>query len=234
MRTRKIIFIIAFSIFNLTVTNTKAQDEVDNSPFSFGADFVNRYIFRGPDFGNSPAIQPSFDFSKGGFSIGAWGSYAFVSTSTGIEADLYTSYSFNFGLTIGVTNYYFPGEQLRLGSDSIIAPERTGGYFNGDKHFSEINVTQNISNFYLSANYDAFNLDNVVYFETGYSFKYFDIFAGGGNKAFTTDGNFNITNIGISASKDIKLTENYGVSLSSALILNPNTEQLHLVFTLGL
>ena len=37
---------------------------------SLGADLVSRYIWRGKDFGNSPAIQPNVAFSVAGFKIG--------------------------------------------------------------------------------------------------------------------------------------------------------------------
>ncbi len=44
----------------------------------------------------------------GGFEIGGWGSYCF-SSHEAAEADLYLSYGFDFGLSIGLTDYYLPG-----------------------------------------------------------------------------------------------------------------------------
>lgn len=225
----------------------KAQEEATDavvteeksSPITIGADFVSRYIFRGLDFGTSPAIQPGIEFGIGGFYIGAWGSYAFLATPTGIEADLYAGYSFNFGLSAGITDYYFPGERLTIqavdSSSLVIAPERDGSYFNySENHYFELNLTQEIGDFYLAANwFFSDNMSNDLYFEAGYSFSFLDIFVGAGNEAYTTDGEFDVVNVGISASKDIKFTEKFSLPLSASLILNPDAEQLHIVFAIS-
>ncbi|NPA36175.1 MAG: hypothetical protein GXO47_04935 [Chlorobi bacterium] len=231
MKRKKLLFSL---ILLLSTSAIMAGDNDEKSPFNISADLVNRYIFRGLDFGSSPAIQPSLEFSTSNFTIGAWGSYSFVATPTGIEADLFAYYDFDFGLSLGVSDYYFPGEELKI-SDDIIAPERTGNYFNySDYHYFEINANQTVGNFHLSANYGAVNLDNAIYVEAGYEFKWFDLFAGAGNKLYTLSGDLNLVNIGISATKEIEITSEYSISLSSSLILNPNAEQIHLVFCLGL
>jgi uncharacterized protein (TIGR02001 family) len=233
MKRKKLLFILML-LFSASAIKAVEESKTE-SPFSFGADLVSRYIFRGLDFGSSPAIQPSFAYSIKGFTIGAWGSYAFVATPTGIEADLYAAYEFNFGLTIGATDYYFPGEQLKISDDGIIAPERSGDYFNyADNHFFEINATQSFKNFYLTANYGAVNMSNAVYFEAGYGFKWIDVFMGAGNKFYSLSGEFNLVSVGIKGTKEIDLTKKYAISLSSSVILNPNARQIHLVFCLGL
>ena len=219
----------------LSANSMSAQEKEKKSPFSFGTDLVSRYIFRGLDFGNSPAIQPSFNFSKAGFSIGAWGSYAFIATPTGIEADLFASYEFNFGLSVGVTDYYFPGEQLTLDDDNVISPVRNGSYFDyANTHYEELNISQSLGDFTFVGNWGFHNMDNALYFEGGYGFKWVDLFIGGGNKGYTSNGNFNIVNIGVSASKEISISEKYAFGLSSSVILNPEAEQIHLVVALNL
>lgn len=216
----------------LTSGTITAQEEEKESPISVGADLVNRYVFRGLDFGNSPAIQPSLEFSLGGFAIGAWGSYSFLSTPAGIEADLYASYGFDFGLSIGATDYYFPGEYLQVdGGSGEISAVRSGKYFDyGENHYFELNVNQAIKDFYVSANWGFSNMDNALYFEAGYSFKFLSAFVGAGNEVYTQSGKFNIVNVGISASKDIKMGEKFSLPVSTSVILNPNAEQIHFVF----
>ncbi len=232
MKTKLYFFLGLFLSFFLMSNRAKAQEE---QPFSFGADLVSRYIFRGLDFGSSPAIQPYFEYSHKGLTVGAWGSYAFIATPTGIEADLYASYTFDFGLSAGLTDYYFPFEELKFMPDSVIKPVRRGSYFDyNNHHYFELNIKQEIGNFYMAANYGFFNLDNALYFEAGYGFKWVEVFAGAGNELYSLSGKFNLVNIGAKASKEIKLTKNYAVNLSSSLILNPNAEQIHLVFALGL
>ncbi len=91
-----------------TPGNLNAQQEDSSSPFSVGGDLVSSYLWRGTKFGTGPAIQPYVELGLGNFSIGGWGSYCFTSDEAA-EADLYLSYGFDFGLSIGMTDYYFPG-----------------------------------------------------------------------------------------------------------------------------
>src|SRR6056297_1976031 len=117
--------------------NINAQDETKEtkSSVSVNADLVSRYVWRGVDYGNSPAIQPGIEYANGNFAFGTWGSYSTSSNTGGLEADLYTSYSFGFGLSIGVTDYYFPGEKVIAGVDPadslsmVVSPQRSGNYF---------------------------------------------------------------------------------------------------------
>ena len=231
---------ITFIFFMIISLNISAEDDRENeqgkeSPFSFGASLVSRYIFRGQDFGSSPAIQPYFEYSIKGFSVGAWGSYAFMATPSGIEADLYASYGFDFGLTLNATDYYFPIENLKIKSDSTIISERAGSYFDyQNHHYLEFGLTQEIKNFYFTGYYGAYNMDNAVYIEGGYNFKWLKAFVGAGNKTYSMSGKFNVVNVGITASKSINITKKYAFEISSSLIFNPNREQIHIVFALGL
>ena len=40
-----------------------------------GTDVVSRYVWRGTDFGDSPSIQPTINYTTSGFSVGFWGAY---------------------------------------------------------------------------------------------------------------------------------------------------------------
>ena len=68
-----------------------------------------------------------------------------------------------------------------------------------------------------------------MYFEAGYSFKYFNLAIGGGNGWHTSDGKFDICNVGIGTSKTIKLSDSFSVPVSGQVILNPEREQLFVV-----
>lgn len=105
------IFLIAGSAF--------AQEEATNeeSPWSVGADFVSRYIWRGVNLGgSSPSIQPYVEFGFGNsdhaFAIGAWGAYSLSGVTTGQEADLYLSYTLKDVISLTVTDYFFPDETV--------------------------------------------------------------------------------------------------------------------------
>jgi hypothetical protein len=202
--------------------NMNAQGEEPDSPFSAGGDLVSSYLWRGTKYGSGPAIQPYLELALGNFTIGGWGSYCFTSNEAA-EADLYLSYGFDFGLSIGLTDYYFPG------SDYFDYSAETGA------HAFEINLGYEIQGFSLAANYilneagSAGSAGGEVYFEAGYGFKYFSFFAGAGDGWHTSDGEFMLCNIGISSEKEIKITDSFSLPVSGALIWNPEREQFNVV-----
>ncbi len=220
---KKVIFLIAI---------TFACQLAAKAQFSVGADLVSRYIWRGLDYGNAPAIQPTIEFAAGNFSIGAWGSYSLGSTdnaSSFREADLYASYGFDFGLSVGITDYYYPGTKWGEFGNEI------------SSHAFELNAGYELEKLSISANYMLNNSiygagaeDGIVYFELGYAFKSVDIFVGGGDGWHSTTGNFEISNVGIGTSKDIKITDSFSLPLFGQAIVNPNTEQFHIVVGLSL
>ena len=80
---------------------------------SIGADFVNRYVWRGFDFGESFSVQPTLSVSTGGFEIGTWGSYSIAADGAGAnEHDLWVGYTIETesagSFSFGITDYYFP------------------------------------------------------------------------------------------------------------------------------
>ena len=221
--------VIAFLMTSMIISpvNMNAQDEEASSPFDVGGDLVSSYLWRGTKFGTGPAIQPYLSFAVGGFEIGGWGSYCFTSNE-GAEADLYLSYGFDFGLSIGLTDYYFPGTPYFDYSTA------TGS------HAFEVNLGYEIGGLAIAANMflneagGAGTAGQDLYFELGYSFKYFGVHVGGGNgwhtvEADVDESDFNVSNIGITAAKDLKISENFTLPVSGALILNPDTEQFHVV-----
>ena len=211
--------------------NLKAQEEEptsgarrsqQSSPFDVGGDLVSSYIWRGTKFGTGPAIQPYLEVAFGNFTMGAWGSYCFTSNE-GAEADLYLSYGFDFGLSIGLTDYYFPGTNYFDYSTE-----------NGS-HAFEINLGYEIKGFSIAANYivnkagSAGSSGSDLYFELGYGFKYFSLFAGAGDGWHTSDGEFMVCNFGLSASHEIEITDKFSLPVSGSLIWNPQREQFHIV-----
>lgn len=206
----------------LSPMQVNAQDEEKSSPFSLGGDLVSTYVWRGTKYGSGPAIQPYVEVALGNFTMGGWGSYCFTSNEAA-EADLYLSYGFEFGLSIGLTDYYFPGtEYFDYSAES-------------GSHAFEINLAYEIDGFSIAANYilneagSAGSAGNDLYFEAGYGFKYFSLFAGAGDGWHTSDGEFAFCNLGISAGKEIRITDSFSLPLSASLIWNPEREQFNIV-----
>jgi len=192
--------------------------------WTVAADFYNRYIWRGSDFGNSPVVQPTIKYTNGGFLIGAWGSYSLSSNTSSTEADLYLGYTFKNGFSLLMTDYYFPSE-----------PGSTGNYFDySNAHIFEATASQTIGKFNISGNYYFANADNDVYFEAGYGFKKVNIFLGAGNKSYSLNGEFEVVNLGIGSTKTIAITDKFSLPLTGKVILNPNKEQIFLVIGFSL
>ncbi|KAA3658872.1 MAG: hypothetical protein DWQ10_10255 [Calditrichaeota bacterium] len=199
---------------------------------SLGADVVSRYVWRGTDFGNAAAVQPALSFAKGGFEVGAWGSFA-VDDGSANENDLYISYS-SGPVTVMVTDYYFPGYtgndffgyykvSLEAGEVGPHIIELGGSYETGPL---------SVSAFYNLLGDKTADDSGSFYLELGYTPSYsvegveLSLFAGAGNgfytlEAFDEDDVFGVVNLGISASKE---------SISASYIINPNQETSFLVF----
>ncbi|NSW95680.1 MAG: hypothetical protein HPY62_13315, partial [Bacteroidales bacterium] len=158
------------------------------------------------------------------FAAGAWGSFDFRNYE---EVDLYMLFSFPSGIGFGLTDYYSPGLNF------FDFSQESGS------HALELNLFYEGDKISLSANY-IFNeaagigsYGNDLYFEAGYSFGHFSLFAGAGNGWLTAEGEdsgrFKICNIGIEAIKKIKISEKFEIPLTGQLIFTPADERLYLV-----
>jgi uncharacterized protein (TIGR02001 family) len=205
----------------LSATQINAQDEEKKSNFFVGADIYSNYVWRGSKLGTGPAFQPSVKFISGGFTLGVWGSF---DANGYAETDPYISYSFPFGISLGLTDYYYPGLELFDVSDS------TGS------QALEINVGFTKGGLSLSANYivneagGALSSGGDTYFQAGYAFEKLNISIGAGNGWHTADPDkFAVCHIAVGTSKTIKITDTFSVPVSGSVILNPDKEQLYVV-----
>ena len=191
--------------------------------FSVGADFMSRYVWRGVDFGESLSIQPTLEFSAGDFAIGSWASYSIAADGAGAnEHDLYLGYSFG-GFYFGVTDYYFPGPGALAFSN-----------FDSDgagAHWIELNASVGgTDDFPLSISGNIFvhnDTQNSIYLEIGYPFTVEDVDLGVAlgivpqESAFYGTSSFGITVLGLSASKEVPITDTFSIPLSVMYAINP-------------
>jgi hypothetical protein len=209
----------------LSVGNVNAQEEESTSLFSTGVDLVSTYVWRGTAF-SGPSLQPYVELGLGGLSVGAWGSQGFDGTQ---EMDLYLAYAFEFGLSLGVTDYYYPGagDYFNYSSDSLGA------------HGIEANLGYEIGGFSIAANYifnespGAETAGGDMYFELGYGFENVDLFVGAGDGWHTSDEEFALCNLGLGTSKDITVTDSFTIPVAGSLIWNPDKELFFIVVGLS-
>ena len=217
-------FLFALTILLSSTGNLQAQDEESESPISIGADLVSRYVWRGTDFGASPSIQPYIEASAWNFTLGAWGAYT-INRFDGQEMDLYLNYNIMDIVSVGVVDYFFPAE---------LTGYKYFDYSTDFQHILEATATfTGLEDIPLTATVGVNMINdpnNSFYVELGYGFSIFDLFLGAGNGIYTTDQNFNVVNLGITASKEIPVTDRYSIPISASLITNPEAQKVYLVF----
>jgi len=207
-----------------------------------GADLYSRYIWRGLDFGDAPAFQPSLTYTSGGFSIGAWGSYAFPTAGTTYsENDLWLSYSLatetSGCFSVVLTDYYLPSAGIpfgyyKPGTNISAAHTIEGGLsYSGPESFPvTIAFYTNLSN----------DRDNSTYIQAGYPFSVSDatITLGAGlvpsrSSYYLTD-KVNFINLSLTAAKSVQITDKFALPISASYIANPALDKTYLAFGVSL
>ncbi|MBF88834.1 MAG: hypothetical protein CMG75_04085 [Candidatus Marinimicrobia bacterium] len=207
---------------------------------SLGADVVSRYVWRGVDFGESMSVQPSLSYSSGNFEIGSWGSYSYAPLSSGAnEHDIWVGYSFgSIGLTI--TDYYFPNG----GFDFFDFDGVEGDTASAGAHWIESSLSYSGSeSFPISILFGAFiynDPETSTYLEVGYPLSVdgadLNFFAGAtlAETAFYGTEGAGLISMGVSASKEVTITEDFSLPITVSYILNPNAQRTFLTFGISL
>ncbi len=231
---RKIVLtaaVITFSFLTFYGNNSPAHAQVD-----LGADLVSRYVWRGFDFGDAVSIQPTVSYSRGGFQIGTWASYAFgAQSSAATEHDLWAAYAFDFSngsrLGVGVTDYYFPNSGVKFFNLS-----HDGGAHQIEPYLSFSGPSSFPLNIWASV-FIHNEPDHASYLEMSYPFTVEPVdlnIALGGSPAssdfYLNPGGPAITKLSLSASKSASITDSFSIPLSIQYILNPHQEVSYLVF----
>jgi len=218
--------LILITILSMTtiIAQEKSKAEID-----LGVDFASRYVWRGLEFSDSPAIQPYVELKYGNFTLGVWASYETGGQVVGQEFDVYVSYKLG-PISVGFIDYTFPVDGF------------SDGHFQIKNHIGEaIFSFDGLDKFPLTAmlGMNVYNDDtNSIYTEVGYPFKIgetaLNVFIGAGNKIYSIHGNYAITNFGFTATKEIKITDSFNLNMSASTIFNPNTEDAYLVLVISL
>lgn len=203
---------------------------------TIAADVVNQYIWRGVDAGNV-SLQPTLGVAYKGLSLTAWGSVGLTESSDTKEFDFTLGYTTG-GLNVGITDYWFS-----------VGQDPDARYFKYDAHGTNhvfeafvgydfgVLSAQWYTNF---AGNDGVNKDGKraysSYFEVNAPFRLatceWTATLGAVPYATTTYGTtgFAVTNIGLKATKDIKVTDAFSVPVFAGVIGNPCAQKAYLVF----
>lgn len=226
--------IVALAVTGVS-TSVKAQSSLE---VDLGADLVSGYVWRGVyQAGSGVSVQPSLGLSYKGLSLKAWGS---TSLAEGFkELDLSLGYSVK-GFSIGVTDYWWAGQGAPFYSDYMNTHlfEATVGYHFGEK----------FPLFVSWSTMFAGNLDKVdgerkysSYVEIGYDFsiKTVDLTFSVGAAPWDAPAwlapkwggtGFQVSNVSLKASKEIKITKSYSLPIFVQAIASPAMDDAYLVF----
>lgn len=227
------ISVILFSLRGFT------QSDSSKTAISVNCDVTNQYIWRGQLLNKSVNFQPAITFTKCGFSAGAWGTYAINGEYA--EADIFLAYEYKwFKLTV----YDYFTMDNNLSNNDYFEYED-----NKTKHILEptieINGGDNLP-LRLAASVFAYGLDKDTagknyyssYIEMGYTFAIaeyeIDLFTGFTPKTGFYGDYEGVVNAGLSVTREIKITDHFTLPVKSAIITNPQKENIFLVFTLSL
>lgn len=220
----------------LCLSSSPVMAQNDKAEVTVSADVVSQYIWRGYDLGNA-AVQPTLGLEWKGLSLSAWGSVGIASASDTKEFDLTLAYSAG-GFNIGITDYWFSEGQDPDGRYFQYAAHRTNHIFEGNigYDFGALNV-QWYTNF--SGNDGVGKSGKRAYssyFELSAPFRLgqcdWTATLGGSPYAssmYETNG-FAITNIGMSATKEIFGNDRLSIPVFAGITANPCLQKAYFTF----
>ena len=216
---------VCFSIQLFAQEKDSADSKWD---YTVSADIVSRYVWRGTDFGNSPAFQPDFEISYGKFTFGAWGSSGFTSNYPQ-EADLFASMEI-WKLKFSCWDYFYMNMDTLRNSYFDYSKDKTGHDFSFDTEFT---LSEKLP-VKLLVSYNFYGADTLhsSYFELSYEFKKkipLTVFAGFTPKEGWYGDGPGFVNLGLELTKECKFSEDYSLPVYCKIILNPQKENIHLV-----
>lgn len=226
---------LALLLFGAAIA--KAQDMVETT---VGTDFVSSYVWRGLELGDV-SMQPTLGVSYKGLSLSAWGSVGLSNPADTKELDLTLAYSVG-GFNIGVTDYWFNAGLDPLNRYFKYAADETNHVFEAnvgyDFGFASLQWYTNFAGNDLVET--TGKLAYSSYFEINVPFTLggVDWMATAGAVPFATDfygtGSFAVTNLALTAAKDIRITDTFSISVFAQVAANPCSRAAFLVFGITL
>lgn len=235
----------------VTLFSGKAQEKAE---FSVGADLVSSYLWRG-SYLSGTSIQPEIAFEKGGFSVSAWGSTDIAGFGYK-EVDLFIGYSFG-NFYVGLSDLWSPMDGEGSFNYFDFRKDHTQHILEGNLGYTFGSFPLSLSWNTMLAGFDKYADDNEklkkaysTYIEAIYSFDFksisFDAGIGaspwnkGGEESMylldyphATEG-FAVVNLSLTATREIKITDNYSFSVFGQLAFNPAKDDAFFVFGIRL
>jgi hypothetical protein len=219
----------------------------ETATVSTSVDLYSRYVWRGADIANTPSIQPSLAVSYRGCELGAWGAYTLSNQASGTdEIDFWLGYTHSAGKDVSVTaiatDYYYPNAGIDFFNFNNYDAVKDDTISDPGAHTIELGViVAGPPSFPLSVSgyVNVYNdAGSNTYFQLDYSVTVdntdLNFFCGatGGSKdnpGYYGSDNFAVINTGVTATRNIPVSDRLSVPLTVSFIVNPKAEISYLV-----
>lgn len=239
-----------FTVMMLLCVITASAQYEKKKILDVNADFMSRFIWRGMNVSHAPNIQPNICYnSTFGLKAGAWASAAV--TGDYAEVDLYLGYAIK-GISLTCTDYFIADESREFNKFFNFKNETTGhlveaalGY-DGPEKFP-IHLLAGTFLYGADKTADNIIIDTVTmdttttyknqystYFEVGYTVRNVSLFVGLTPQEGIYGNTFGVVNAGITAKRDIHITDKFTLPVQASLITNPQKGNIYLVFGFSL
>lgn len=211
------------------------EDETPSISVDAGVTLASRFLYRGLNLGQAPQFQPLLTLNVGALQLASWSSHPLARPSdenasgfTGAnyrEVNFWAQYTIDTGvgtLTPYIQNHYNPnaGPFLDFSEDGNNYVQAQLG-FQGDDRSAPFDMMVGV----VMLNDPA----NSVYLEGGYRFTASNLamraFVGGvpNRSPFNgvTDDGPHLTNVGLSATKELQITDRFALPLGVTFVANP-------------
>lgn len=229
MKGQKRLCLLALAATMLTNT-ANAQDKVEAN---VSADFVSNYTWRGQHLGDV-SVQPTLGIAYKGLSLSAWGNYGISNSEDNDEIDLTLAYIIK-GFNVGITDYW-SGKGTKYFS---YANSKTAHVFEANVGYDFGSVALQWYTNFAGADGKSKSGKRAYssYVEASAPFKLggLDWTASLGAVPYATSyyekaSGFAVTNVELTAEKDVKITKTFSVPLFASISANPSTQKAYFVF----
>jgi len=234
MKTRSVI--LCLSLFLLSAGEVFSQEGEKDLSVNVSADIVSRYVWRGMNLSSSPVAQPALSLSIGNLSIGSWASYSF-SPELFQEVDLFLTYETSY-VSLTINDYYNPvdtlgssGDYFHLGKASTRHTLEGMIALNGPESFP-VSLIAGVMFYGNDRDEEGNNLYS-TYLELNYTAGIRDVelmpFIGITPSAGYYGDSFGVVNMGITAVRNINISEKFQIPVKGSFIVNPQQEKVFFV-----
>jgi hypothetical protein len=229
------------SLFILIVISLRAADA--DSTFIYKIDFVSRWIWRGMNYSETPAIQPTFAYKTKKAKFTLWGSFGFGKEKYE-EIDFIVDYNLFKGFNVGLIDYFGFVDTIGYSQHFLdFNPKSTGHLLDGQITYTlpgKVPLSFLWSTWFWGKDKNETQEENYYssYFEISYE-KSLGSFRYGFLLGMTPwKGYYNkeaaIINLGAKVGTDFRITDRMKIPTEMALYLNPQTQNIYLTVMITL